>query len=76
MIAPVPVHCFSITFFAGRKVILYVLSCYGSNYEKMPIQYTVIFQGHKNDYFQMKNSNIFPIFAQNIDCGYTLEPSH
>ena len=28
----------------------------------------------KNDYFQMKKCNIFLIFAQNIDCGYTLEP--
>ena len=23
--------------------------------------------------FQLKNSDIFLIFAQNIDCGYTLE---
>ena len=29
----------------------------------------------KNDYFLMKNCDIFLIFAQNIDCGYTLEPS-
>ena len=39
-----------------------------------PIQYTVISQGYKNDYFQMNNSNIFLNFAQNIDFGYTLEP--
>ena len=24
--------------------------------------------------FQVKNCDIFLIFAQNIDCGYTLEP--
>ena len=30
----------------------------------------------KNENFQMKNSDIFLIFAQNIDCGYTLEPPH
>ena len=24
--------------------------------------------------FQIKNSNIFQISAQNIDCGYSLEP--
>ena len=24
--------------------------------------------------FQLKNFDIFLIFAQNIDCGYTLEP--
>ena len=28
----------------------------------------------KNENFQMKNSNIFHISAQNIDCGYSLEP--
>ena len=28
----------------------------------------------KNENFQMKNSDIFPISAQNIDCGYSLEP--
>ena len=28
----------------------------------------------KNDNFQMKNCDIFLIFAQNIDHGYTLEP--
>ena len=40
----------------------------------MSMQYTVIFHGCKNDNFQTKNRNIFHIFAQNIDCGYTLEP--
>ena len=30
--------------------------------------------GCKNDNFQWKNVDIFLIFAQNIDCGYTLEP--
>ena len=28
----------------------------------------------KNKKFQMKNSYIFYISAQNIDCGYSLEP--
>ena len=28
----------------------------------------------KNEYFQIKNSDIFHISAQNIDCGYSLEP--
>ena len=36
----------------------------------MPIQYTVIFHECKNDYLQMKNCDIFLIFAQNIDRGY------
>ena len=45
-----------------------------NHYENTPIQYTVIFHGCKNDNFQMKFFDIFLIFAQNIDCGYTLEP--
>ena len=28
----------------------------------------------KNENFQIKHSDIFPISAQNIDCGYLLEP--
>ena len=28
----------------------------------------------KTENFQIKNSNIFHISAQNIDCGYSLEP--
>ena len=42
----------------------------------MPMQYTVIFHGCENDNFQMKNCDIFLFFAQNIDCGCTLEPPH
>ena len=42
----------------------------------MPMQYTAIFHSCKNVNFQMKNYNIFLIFAQNIDCGYILEPPH
>ena len=30
----------------------------------------------KNENFQMKNSGNFHISAQNIDCGYSLEPPH
>ena len=52
-----------------------ILFAYGfRHYENTPIQYTVIFHGCKNDYFQMKNYDIFLIFAQNIDRGYLLEP--
>ena len=28
----------------------------------------------KNENFQIKNSDIFPISDQHIDCGYSLEP--
>ena len=31
-------------------------------------------QKKKNESFQMKNSKIFHISAQNIHCGYSLEP--
>ena len=44
------------------------------HYENTPMLYTVIFQGCKKDNFHMKKSDIFLIFAQNIDCGYALEP--
>ena len=44
------------------------------HYDDMPVKYTAIFHCCKNDNFQMRNCDIFLIFAQNIDCGYTLEP--
>ena len=37
-------------------------------------KYIVNFTSKKTENFQMKNSDIFHIFAQNIDCGYSLEP--
>ena len=46
----------------------------GEHYANMPMLYITIFRGCKNDNFQMKNCDILLIFAQNIDCGYTLEP--
>ena len=30
----------------------------------------------KIEIFQIKNSDIFHVSAQNIDCGYSLEPPH
>ena len=60
------------------KVAKTILSTYlkdGSHhYENMPMQYDAIFKGCKNGNFQMKNCDIFLIFAQNIDYGSTLEP--
>ena len=38
-------------------------------------KYIENFAAKKKEIFQMKNSDIFHIFAQNIDCGYTLELS-
>ena len=46
------------------------------HYENTPVQYSALFHSRKNDNFQMKNCDIFLSFAQNIDCGYTLEPPH
>ena len=45
------------------------------HYANMAVQYTAIFHGCKNDNFQMKIFDICLIFAQNIDCGYSLEPT-
>ena len=40
------------------------------------MQYTEIFLALKIENFQLKNFDIFLIFAQNIDCGYTLSVSN
>ena len=40
------------------------------------MQYTEIIKVVKNENFQSKIFAIFLIFAQNIDCGYTLKPPH
>ena len=45
------------------------------HYENLPMQYTEIFLALKAEKKnQLKNFDIFLIFAQNINCGYTLEP--
>ena len=44
------------------------------HYANLSVQYTALFHGCKTDNFQMKFFDIFLIFAQNIDCGYSLEP--
>ena len=38
------------------------------------MQQTEIFLALKIEKFQLKKFDIFLIFAQNIDCGYTLKP--
>ena len=43
------------------------------HYENLPMQYTEILKVVKNENFHSKIFDIFLIFAQNIDCGYTLE---
>ena len=44
------------------------------HYENMPMQFTEIFLALKIKIFGCKILIFFLIFAQNIDCGYTLEP--
>ena len=41
-----------------------------------PMQYAAIFKGCENGNFQMKNCDIFLIFAQNIDCEAVLTSTH
>ena len=43
------------------------------HYRNMPCNNAAISKSAKNDNFQMKNCDIFLIFAQNIDRRYTLE---
>ena len=57
--------------YVARHFALHLL-----HYANTPMQYTAIFHGFKNVNFQLNIFNIFLIFAQNIDCGYTLEPPH
>ena len=47
------------------------------HYEYLPMQYTEIFSAVKSEKIQLIFFfffKFFPIFAQNIDCGYKLEP--
>ena len=45
-----------------------------SHYENTPIQIYWEFYHQNNENLQIKNSGSFHITAQNIDCGYSLEP--
>ena len=45
-----------------------------NHYENTPIQIYGKFHLQKLKIFQIKNSDIFHISAQNIDCGYSVEP--
>ena len=56
----------------SRSATLIVLLLYITKTRPCNIQQ--YFTALKNVNFKMKFLNIFLIFAQNIDCGYTLEP--
>ena len=45
-------------------------SWFGTHYENTPFQIYKKISPPKTDNFQIKNSDIFHISAQNIDCGY------
>ena len=56
-----------------RTVKTYVLGTLADITKTRLFKYTENFTT-KNENFQMKNSDVFHISAQNIDCGYSLEP--
>ena len=60
---------------SGRYTHPAATDYYCVHYENLPMQYTAIFiaKKKKEKIFSRKR-DIFLIFAQNIDCGYTLEP--
>ena len=51
------------------EIRFYYVSSY-THYENTPIQIYRKFHLKKTENFQIKNSYIFHISAQNIDCGY------
>ena len=53
-------------------VYIFRYACY-RHYANMPMPYAKISKSCKNDNFQLRLFDFFHIFAQNIDCGYTLE---
>ena len=56
------------------KLEQYFIVSFVSHFENMPIQIYRKFNLQKTENFQTKNFDIFHISAQNIDCGYSLEP--
>ena len=56
------------------KMTKYKLGIWICHYENTPIQIHWKFYHQKWQFFTKKKSDIFHISAQNIDCGYSLEP--
>ena len=52
----------------------HLFSHYGLHYKNTPVQIYRKFQLQKLKIFEIKNSDIFHISAQNVDCGSSLEP--
>ena len=70
-----------IHFLLYKKRITSFWTCKKKNSSVLPITKTRLFKHTENfttkkmAIFRIKNSDIFHISAQNIDCGYSLEPS-
>ena len=56
------------------KTVDKIRRVFADNYEMTLRQHTYAIYGCKSGNFQMKKLDIFLIFVQNKDCGYTLEP--
>ena len=54
-------------------MVKYSLWAVQLQYFNTPMQLTLEFNNFKNDNFLLKNCDTFLIFAQNIDCGYTIK---
>ena len=67
-------HIRTTTFSASIEGSFFVRNKDETHYENTPMHYTAIFHACKNDNFHLKYFDYVLIFAQNIDCGYTLEP--
>ena len=57
-----------------HSLCLYYRHVHVCHCDNTPMQYTALFQGCKNDNFQMNYCDTFLIFAFNIGSWYTLEP--
>ena len=71
------VVAFGLSLFVPHLFFLWCLgkAAFRGYYENMPIQIYRKFYPPKTEHFQIKQkSDIFHISAQNIDCGYSLEP--
>ena len=52
---------------------LQMKSLFYFHYENLSMQHTAFFHSSKNDNFLLRIFDYFHIFAQNIDCWYTLD---
>ena len=69
-----PSFLLTITVRGYQISIAYCLLIIGTvSFRNMPMHYAKVFKGCKNDKFLDKNYDIFLMFAQNTDRGYTLE---